>query len=153
MADIRRISLARLQGDGAVPPRPILCSATIITLMALCSLAEADDTTWFCSVADANSKPQIMVYKIVDSNLIVNDWRDRLARRNDPKKQEGETLQLLENSSQAIIAVRAKPVAGGRSDVATRTVLIDRRTGQVRDITVPITGPLEEINGTCMPGN
>ncbi len=135
--------------------RPILYSWTIIiVLLGLCGLARADDAAWFCSVADpTTSKPQIVVYKIINGNLIVNDWRNRLSGRESNSKSSGEVLQLLENNSQGIIAVRAKPTEATRSTISTRVVLIDRNTGQVRDVAASINGPLDEIQGTCLPGH
>ncbi len=135
--------------------RPILTPCIIIiALLGMCALARADDMSWFCSVADpTTSKPQIVVYKIINGNLIVNDWRNRLSGRDIDSKNSGEVLQLLENNSQGIIAVRAKPVEGTRDTISTRVVLIDRGIGQVRDIAASINGPLDEIRGTCLPGN
>jgi hypothetical protein len=133
-----------------VSMKPALYSWTVIALLGLCSLARADEGSWFCSVADpTTSKPQIVVYKIVNGNLIVNDWRNRLSN----SKNEGDVLQILENNSQGIIAIRAKGPAETRSTISTRVVLIDRAMGQVRDIAASINGPIDEIQGSCLPGN
>jgi hypothetical protein len=133
--------------------RPMLIPFIIIALSATCVRAGADDAAWFCSVADpTTSKPQIVVYRIDNGNLIVNDWKNRLSGQELDSKS-GQALQILENNAQGIIAVRAKPIEGSRGSISTRVVLIERSTGQVRDIAASITGPLDEIQGTCLPGN
>ena len=133
--------------------RPMRIPSIIIALLGMCALARADDAAWFCSVADpTTSKPQIVVYRIDNGNLIVNDWKNRLSGQELDAKS-GQALQILENNSQGIIAVRAKPIEGTRSIISTRVVLIERTTGQVRDIAASINGPLDEIRGTCLPGN
>ncbi len=140
----------RESGASVVSKKPTLYSATVIALLGLYASARAEDMSWFCSVADpTTSKPQIVVYKIINDNLIVNDWKNRLSN----SKNEGDVLQILENNSQGIIAVRAKGPAETRSTISTRVVLIDRSMGQVRDIAASINGPLDEIQGTCLPGN
>ncbi|MGY3356430.1 hypothetical protein ACVWZK_003093 [Bradyrhizobium sp. GM0.4] len=129
--------------------RQVLLS--IVLLGCAAGPAAAAEETWACSIVD-DGKPQVIKFKIGKSTVSMSDWRSRLMSKFLIDKTDSNTLRLILDNKDAVVAVsepRVNRETGTLQEVSMDTYAIDKYTGHLTITTAATATKAAEIKGNC----
>src|ERR1700760_693115 len=76
----------------------------LVAMLCLSAGQAAADEVWSCSVID-DGKPQVIKFRAVKGKVLMSDWRSRLMDKFAVSKEAENTLQLIADDKDSLVAV------------------------------------------------
>ena len=124
---------------------------SIAMLACAAGQAAAAEKTWACSIIE-EGKPQVIKFKIGKSTVSMTDWRSRLMNSFGIDKSGDNTLRLIMDNKDALVAVsepRVNREPATLQEVSMDTYAIDKYTGNLTITTANTGHNAVEIKGNC----
>jgi hypothetical protein len=128
-------------------------NASLVAIACLVSGRAMADDVWSCSIVD-DGKPQVIKFRVVgkDKKVMMSDWRSRLMEKYSINKDDENTLRLIVDTKEALVAVsdvRVNREAGTPQEVSMDTYAIDKYTAMLTITTAATASRASEIKGNC----
>lgn len=120
-------------------------------LACAASRTTAAEETWACSIIE-DGKPQVIKFTSAKSSVRMSDWRSRLLGMFGTNMDDMNTLQLVADNKDALVAVstpRVNREMGTTVEVSIDIYAIDKYTGQLTITTASTATNAGEIKGKC----
>jgi hypothetical protein len=129
---------------------PVKKTMFLAVVMTWAAPALADDI-WSCSIVD-EGKPQVIKFHVGKGKVMMSDWRSRLMEKFSVNKDDENTLRLITDTKDALVAVsdvRVNREPGTMQEVSIDTYAIDKYTGMLTITTAATSAHVSEIKGNC----
>jgi hypothetical protein len=125
----------------------------LIVTAAMVNKPVMAEVTWFCAVGGSPDMPSITRYRVVGKEMtsVRASEADALLKSYGVHAPETK-YQILEDTPQEIIAVHRAAAVDENSSGWVTVVLLNKRTGMLREVSFSTEPGEHSVRGHCVPG-